>query len=112
MLETQFHRRLAEPWTCLVAVLIALPFGASTNSRRNVLVGVASRIPWLIFSLPAGVIIPANGLVEIEAEGDRDAMERFERAVRQGPAGSRVESVDVVVHAVASLAKTSFRPQS
>ena len=44
LLETQFHRRLAEPWTCLVAVLIALPFGASTNSRRNVLVGVASSL--------------------------------------------------------------------
>ena len=37
-----------------------------------------------------------EGAVEIEAEGDRDAMDRFERAVRQGPAGSRVESVDVV----------------
>src|SRR5688572_8703138 len=44
LLETQFHRRLAEPWTCLIAVLIALPFGASTNSRRNVLVGVASSL--------------------------------------------------------------------
>ena len=44
MLETQFHARLAQPWTCLVVVLVALPFGASTNSRRNVLVGVASSI--------------------------------------------------------------------
>jgi lipopolysaccharide export system permease protein len=44
MLETQFHARLAQPWTCLVVALVALPFGASTNSRRNVLVGVASSI--------------------------------------------------------------------
>ena len=44
LLETQFHARLAQPWTCLVVVLVALPFGASTNSRRNVLVGVASSI--------------------------------------------------------------------
>jgi lipopolysaccharide export system permease protein len=44
LLETQFHARLAQPWTCLVVALVALPFGASTNSRRNVLVGVASSI--------------------------------------------------------------------
>jgi lipopolysaccharide export system permease protein len=44
MLETQFHTRIAQNWTCLVVALIALPFAASTNSRRNVLVGVASSI--------------------------------------------------------------------
>lgn len=44
LLETQLHARLAQPWTCLVVALVALPFGASTNSRRNVLVGVASSI--------------------------------------------------------------------
>jgi lipopolysaccharide export system permease protein len=68
MLETQFHRRLAEPWTCLVAVLIALPFGAGTNSRRNVLVGVASSL-FIVFiyfalirimpALSTGGLIPA-----------------------------------------------------
>jgi lipopolysaccharide export system permease protein len=42
-LETQFHGRLAEPWTCLVVVLIAIPFGAPSG-RRNVFVGVASSI--------------------------------------------------------------------
>jgi lipopolysaccharide export system permease protein len=42
-LQTQFHGRLAEPWTCLVVVLIAIPFGASSG-RRNVFVGVASSI--------------------------------------------------------------------
>ena len=35
-----------------------------------------------------------DGAVEIEVEGDREAVDRFERLVRQGPAGSRVESVD------------------
>ena len=42
-LETQFQGRLAEPWTCLVVVLIAIPFGAPSG-RRNVFVGVASSI--------------------------------------------------------------------
>ena len=43
LLLTQYHGRLAAPWTCLVVVLIALPFGAVTG-RRNVFVGVASSI--------------------------------------------------------------------
>ncbi len=42
-LHTQLHARLAAPWTCLVVVLIALPFGAPSG-RRNVFVGVASSI--------------------------------------------------------------------
>lgn len=49
MVETQYHARLAQPWVCLVVVLVALPFGASTNSRRNVLVGVASSI-FIVFA--------------------------------------------------------------
>lgn len=40
---TQLHGRLATPWTCLVVVLIAIPFGAAFG-RRNVFVGVASSI--------------------------------------------------------------------
>jgi lipopolysaccharide export system permease protein len=43
MLKTKLHARLATPWTCLVVVLIALPFGAAMG-RRNVFVGVASSI--------------------------------------------------------------------
>lgn len=43
MLETKLHGRLAAPLTCLVVVLIALPFGAA-GGRRNVFVGVASSI--------------------------------------------------------------------
>ena len=43
LLHTQFHGRLAAPWTALVVVLIAVPFGAASG-RRNVFVGVASSI--------------------------------------------------------------------
>lgn len=43
VLDTKLHGRLAAPWTCLVVVAIALPFGAATG-RRNVFVGVASSI--------------------------------------------------------------------
>jgi lipopolysaccharide export system permease protein len=42
-LETQRQGRFAEPWKCLMVVLIALPFGARSG-RRNVFVGVASSI--------------------------------------------------------------------
>ncbi|MDB6018606.1 MAG: Permease YjgP/YjgQ family protein [Pedosphaera sp.] len=42
-LDTQLHSRLALPWTCLVVVMIAIPFGAASG-RRNVFVGVASSI--------------------------------------------------------------------
>ena len=42
-LETKLAGRLAAPWTCLVVVLIALPFGAA-GGRRNVYEGVASSI--------------------------------------------------------------------
>src|ERR1051325_2002321 len=45
-LYTKLFGRLAAPWTCRVAVLIAIPFGAASG-RRNVYVGVASSI--LIF---------------------------------------------------------------
>jgi lipopolysaccharide export LptBFGC system permease protein LptF len=43
ILDTKLHGRLAAPWTCLVVVLIALPFGAASG-RRNVFVGVASSL--------------------------------------------------------------------
>jgi lipopolysaccharide export system permease protein len=43
ILDTQLQARLAAPWTCLVVVFIAVPFGAPSG-RRNVFVGVASSI--------------------------------------------------------------------
>jgi acylphosphatase len=36
-----------------------------------------------------------DGRVEAQAEGDAEALERFERALRQGPPSARVEAVDV-----------------
>jgi acylphosphatase len=36
-----------------------------------------------------------DGHVEVVASGEADAMSRFERALRQGPAGARVDHVDV-----------------
>ena len=35
-----------------------------------------------------------DGRVEIAAEGDAEALERFERRVRHGPPGARVERVE------------------
>ena len=43
VLETQWHARLAQPWTCMVVVLVTIPFGAASG-RRNVVVGVATSI--------------------------------------------------------------------
>jgi acylphosphatase len=36
----------------------------------------------------------ADGAVETEVEGEREALERFVAALRQGPTGARVASVD------------------
>ncbi len=43
LLDTQLQARLASPWTCLVVVLIAVPFSAPSG-RRNVFFGVAGSI--------------------------------------------------------------------
>ena len=42
-LRTKFHGRIAAPWTCLVVVLMAIPFGAQSG-RRNLFFGVAGSI--------------------------------------------------------------------
>ena len=36
-----------------------------------------------------------DGTVEVKAEGEADALERFERALRRGPSRSRVEHVTI-----------------
>ena len=36
-----------------------------------------------------------DGCVEAAAEGDADALERFECALRHGPPGARVEALDI-----------------
>jgi acylphosphatase len=37
----------------------------------------------------------ADGRVEVSAEGDAEALERFERRLRHGPPAARVEDVEV-----------------
>jgi len=37
-----------------------------------------------------------DGSVEVVAEGDADAMHRFEMALRRGPSGARVDDVDIL----------------
>ena len=37
----------------------------------------------------------SDGRVEIQAEGEREALDRFEGHVSHGPSGARVEHVDV-----------------
>lgn len=65
-LQTQFHGRLAEPWTCLVVVFMAIPFGAPAG-RRNVFAGVAASIfiafgffftQWFSLALGTGGYVP------------------------------------------------------
>lgn len=41
LLLTQFHGAISKPWTCLVVMLIAIPF-AAPSGRRNVFVGVTA----------------------------------------------------------------------
>lgn len=43
----------------------------------------------------------ADGRVEIEAEGETEALERFEHRIRHGPTGARVDRVDVTDGVVA-----------
>jgi acylphosphatase len=37
-----------------------------------------------------------DGSVEVVAEGDADAMRRFEMALRRGPSGARVDDVETI----------------
>src|SRR5262249_22085451 len=65
LLDTKLHGRLAAPWTCLMVVLIALPFGAASG-RRNVFLGVASSIVicFVYFvMLQVAVALGTNGFV-------------------------------------------------
>jgi len=36
-----------------------------------------------------------DGRVEVAADGESDSVERFERAIRHGPRGARVDEVEV-----------------
>ena len=64
LLYTKLHGRLAAPWTCLVVVLIAIPFGAASG-RRNVFVGVASSLFIFLIYYGLQLICPALGASEM-----------------------------------------------
>jgi lipopolysaccharide export system permease protein len=64
-LDTQLHARLAAPWTCLVVVVIAVPF-AAPSGRRNLFFGVAGSIglAFVFFVLQrVGFALGQNGLI-------------------------------------------------
>ena len=52
-----------------------------TSPRREGLRGYVTNLP--------------DGRVEASVEGDRESVERFERAIHNGPPGARVTTVDV-----------------
>ena len=64
-LRTQFQGHFAAPWTCLVVVLIAIPY-AARSGRRNVLAGAASGIV-ICFAyfvlLRVGLALGTGGLI-------------------------------------------------
>jgi acylphosphatase len=49
----------------------------------------------------------ADGAVEAEAEGELEAVERFEAALRMGPAGARVDDLQIT-EVVPHLRATGF----
>ena len=71
-------------------------------ARRFVVTGRVQEVGYRWFVLEAArlegvtgwVRNRPDGAVEIEAEGDAEAFERFERAVRTGPPRARVDDVD------------------
>ncbi len=60
---------------------VGFRFFAEAAGRREGLQGWVRNLP--------------DGRVEIAAEGDAEAVARFESAVRQGPRGARVDGVEV-----------------
>jgi acylphosphatase len=76
------------------------------TARRYLVSGRVQRVGFRWFVLEAASVegitgwvrnLP-DGTVEIVAEGDAEAIERFERAVRRGPGPARVD--DVVTDAI------------
>jgi lipopolysaccharide export system permease protein len=66
-LRTNFYGRLAAPWTCLVVVLIAIPFGAGSG-RRNLFFGVAGSI-----FIVAGYLVLQQVSLQVGAHGQLPA---------------------------------------
>ena len=70
--------------------------------RRYIVSGRVQRVGFRLFvedaarreNVRGSVRNQHDGSVEIVAEGDADAVQRFEMAVRRGPSGARVDRVD------------------
>jgi acylphosphatase len=60
---------------------VGFRYFAEAAASREGLHGLARNLP--------------DGRVELVAEGESESMERFERAIRHGPPGARVDHVDV-----------------
>jgi acylphosphatase len=71
------------------------------TGRRYVITGRVQGVGFRMFAKDAAALEGIRGWVrnrpdggvEIHAEGDFEALMRFERAIRRGPAGSRVDDV-------------------
>ena len=72
-------------------------------ARRFVVSGRVQGVGFRMFAQDAAVVEGlsgyvrnlADGRVEVLAEGDRDAVLRFERQIRRGPGGAHVDDVSV-----------------
>ena len=72
-------------------------------ARRYILSGRVQGVGFRYFTQDAArceglhghVTNQVDGTVEVRAEGEADALERFERKLRQGPSRSRVERVTI-----------------
>jgi acylphosphatase len=79
--------------------------------RRYVVKGRVQRVGFRLFVEDAArrenvrgyVRNQHDGTVEVVAEGESEALFRFEQAVRRGPAGARVEDVDTSDVALAGV---------
>jgi acylphosphatase len=84
-------------------------------ARRFVVSGRVQGVGFRYFALDAArrdglqgyVTNRDDGSVEALAEGEADAVERFERALRRGPSRSRVEHV-IVDDVTPEMASTGF----
>ena len=82
---------------------VALKFSVMVAARRYVITGRVQGVGFRYFAeaaaaregLTGWVRNLPDGRVEIAAEGDAEALERFERHVRHGPPHARVERVDI-----------------
>jgi acylphosphatase len=66
------------------------------TARRYVITGRVQGVGYRFFALDAGRREGlADGRVEVEAEGDADALTRFEAALWRGPSHARVDDVAI-----------------